>query len=230
MTVHNNENPAYLLTSCEVWSRIALTMQTRTRRQREVLDFITRFIERNGHAPSYQTVARHLGVASKTAIGKHIRSLEEQGLLHRQRVGKSFRLVLGKARVQGAAENAIEWIASAGGRLDDVDELEPFVLPDIMLGGRDAANMLAFRVGDDAMAEKNIFEGDIVIVEKRTYARDGDCLAVTINSRETLLRHYFRAGADIELRAASELYPPIRLSADEIEIRGVYRSLLRPAD
>jgi repressor LexA len=205
-------------------------MQTRTRRQREVLDFITRFIERNGHAPSYQTVARHLGVASKTAIGKHIRALEDQGLLHRQRAGKSFRLMLGRPKNATSAENAIEWILpQTNGNNNGNTETSAFALPDFLLGERDPAEMLAFRMPDDGMSDKNICEGDIVLVEKRSYGRDGDCLAITVNGSETTLRKFYRAGADIELRSSSDDFPSLRLSADEIEIHGVYRGLLRPA-
>ena len=203
-------------------------MQTRTRRQREVLDFITHYIERHGHAPSYQTVARHLGVASKTAIGKHIRALEDQGLLHRARSGRSFRLLLGRAKKADAPENAIEWLKEPVG--GDGTEASPFSIPDFILGEREADDILAFRVPDDGMAEKSIREGDIVLAERRSYGRDGDCLVVTINGGETILRRFYRAGADIELRASSDDFPVLRLSADQIEIHGVYRGLLRPID
>ena len=142
-------------------------MQTRTRRQREVLDFITHYIEGHGHAPSYQTVARYLGVASKTAVGKHIRALEEQGLLHRQRSGKSFRLLIGRAKRVDVPENSIEWLPPADGNGSGIGfETAPFSVPDFVLGDRNAENIFAFRMPDDGMAEKNIREGDIVLAEQ----------------------------------------------------------------
>jgi repressor LexA len=57
-------------------------MQPRTRRQKEVLDFIKRYIEKHGYEPSYQQIARHLGVSSKAGIARHIESLENQGFLN----------------------------------------------------------------------------------------------------------------------------------------------------
>lgn len=205
-------------------------MQTRTRRQREVLEYITGFIEKNGHAPSYQTVARYLKIASKTAVGKHITSLEEQGLLHRQRIGKSFRLVVGKPKNNDVPENSIEWLpAERNGNSGGDPDAWPFSVPDFVLGDRDPADMLAFRMPDDGMAEKNICEGDIILVEKRKYGRDGDFLAVTINGSETTLRKFYRRGADVELRSSNDDFPALCLAADDIEIHGVYRGLLRPA-
>ena len=60
-------------------------MQPRTRRQREILDFITEFINERGHIPSYQQIARKFKIASKSAIAKHIAAMEKQGILQRRR-------------------------------------------------------------------------------------------------------------------------------------------------
>jgi repressor LexA len=56
-------------------------MQARTRRQKEILSYITEFIENRGYEPSYQQIAKHFQIASKSAIAKHIAALEEQGLI-----------------------------------------------------------------------------------------------------------------------------------------------------
>lgn len=69
-------------------------MQPRTRRQKEVLEIITRYIKNHGYDPSYQQIARQLGVSSKAGIAKHVRALEEQGLLTRRRDGGKFNLEL----------------------------------------------------------------------------------------------------------------------------------------
>jgi DNA-binding MarR family transcriptional regulator len=58
-------------------------MQPRTQRQREILDYIQRFIERHGYEPSYAQIARHFGVSSKATIAKHIEALERIGYLRR---------------------------------------------------------------------------------------------------------------------------------------------------
>ena len=59
-------------------------MQPRTQRQKEILDYIQRFIERHGYEPSYAQIARHFGVSSKATIAKHIAALESRGLLSRR--------------------------------------------------------------------------------------------------------------------------------------------------
>src|SRR2546423_7556700 len=67
-------------------------MQPRTQRQKEILDYITRFIERHGYEPSYAQIARHFGISSKATIAKHIEALERRGLISRRRTNGAFAL------------------------------------------------------------------------------------------------------------------------------------------
>ena len=85
-------------------------MQPRTRRQREVLDYITTFIEERGYEPSYQQIARHFRIASKSAIAKHIAALENQGLLSRQRENGSFGLQVKQKESVSESVFDLEWL------------------------------------------------------------------------------------------------------------------------
>ena len=59
----------------------SITDAPKTKRQREILDFYIRFVAKNGHSPSYTTIARHIGVNSKATVAKHIGTLKAQGYL-----------------------------------------------------------------------------------------------------------------------------------------------------
>ena len=76
-------------------------MQPRTKRQKEVFDYIKEYIERHGYEPSYQLIAWHLKGKSKAGIAKHIEALEAQGLLTRRRENNSFWLDLRPRRSTG---------------------------------------------------------------------------------------------------------------------------------
>ena len=67
-------------------------MLPRTQRQKEILDYITRFLERHGYVPSYTQIARQFGVKSRATIAKHIAALEKRGLLTREHEDGSFAL------------------------------------------------------------------------------------------------------------------------------------------
>ncbi len=90
-------------------------------------------------------------------------------------------------------------------------------------------NMRAFRAPNDSMLEENICEGDVVLIEKRSFARDGDIVAALTENKRTVLKKFFRVGAKIELRPANQNYIPILLPADKIGVLGIFRSLLRPS-
>src|SRR5215218_9452925 len=126
------------------------TVPTRTRRQREVLDFIVRYIEGHGYEPSYQLIARELGVSSKAGIAKHIKALEEQGMLQRRRENGSFRLDIGKTESAPPSSFEIVWLdVPANGTDGQHRESSPFTLPLFMLGDLSPKSVRAFRVPDD---------------------------------------------------------------------------------
>jgi len=205
-------------------------MQPRTRRQKEVLEIITRYIKNHGYEPSYQQIARQLGVSSKAGIAKHIKSLEEQGLLTRRRDNGKFNLELRPDDFLTKLVSEIEWLdVPRDENLMDEWETEALFVPKFMLGFQDEERIRAFRVANDSMLEEHILEGDVVLIEKRGYARDGDIVVAVLADKRTVLKHYFRSGAKVELRPANPRYDSIVLSADKVSIQGVLHSILRPA-
>ena len=204
-------------------------MQPRTKRQKEVLDFITLYIENHGYEPSYQLIARRLGVNSKAGIAKHIKALENQGLINRRRVSGSFNLEIPNQDSAFDAVCKIDWLdAPSSVVFRENWENAPLFVPIFLLGYLAPEKICAFRVPDDSMIEKNIVEGDVALIERKTFVRDGDCIAAIVEQKRTVLNQYYRAGANIELRPTNEKFETTRLAADKIEIQGVFRGLLRP--
>jgi repressor LexA len=204
-------------------------MHAQTRRQREVLDFISRYIDSHGYRPSYQVIARHMGVSSRAGIARIVRDLEQQGFLERRRVDGHFAISITGANHQLSDGPAIEWL-----QLPANDESEngfsdaPFVVPDFMMGGHSPNEIRALRVADDAMSANAICRGDIALIELRSFARDGDIVAAVIERNRMLLRRYFRASSEIDLVEADPASRVIRLSADAVIVLGVFRGLMRP--
>lgn len=204
-------------------------MQPRTRRQKEVLDFIKRYIEKHGYEPSYQQIARHLGVSSKAGIARHIESLENQGFLNRRREHGAFNLELRSNGSISEAVCGIDWLDVPRTNLLLEDwEHETLFLPKCLLGFYTAEQVRAYRVQNDAMLDENICEGDVALVEQRAFARDGDIVVALTENKRAVMKHFFRAGAKIELRPANSSFASILLPADKVSVLGVFRGLLRP--
>lgn len=206
----------------------------RTKRQREIYDYIKNFIENRGYEPSYQQIAKHFQIASKSAIAKHIAALEQQGLLFRTRENGSFSLQLASQRrsLNGNSNDAvceIEWIeVPTDEEFEDEFEDEPLYVPALMLGSVMPETLRAFRVRNDAMLGRHIREGDIVLIQEKLFPRDGECVAAIVDNKQIVLKNFFRDGAFVELRPSNDDYEVIRMPADQIEIKGIFRGLLRP--
>lgn len=204
-------------------------MQPRTRRQKEVFDYIKQYVERYGNEPSYQMIARQLGVRSKAGIARHVKCLEAQGLLTRRRENGTFWLDLREEDLIREAVCEIEWLEYPRTETFVEDyEKEPLHIPRCLLGYREPERLRAFRVPNDSMLEKHILEGDVSLVEKRAHARDGDIVVALIANKRAALKQFFRAGATVELRPANPIYETIKLPAHKIEVLGVHRGLFRP--
>lgn len=204
-------------------------MQPRTKRQKQVLDYIKQYADKFGCQPSYQLIARHLGVSSKAGVAKHIQALEAQGLIERRRESGSFRLDVQPVRPILEAVCEIEWLETPqiNSFVEDW-ETKPLYVPMFLLGYQTSDRMRAFRVQNNAMLNEHICEGDIALIEKRSYARDGDIVVALTGNKKIVLKEFYREGAFIELRPANETYLVLRLPANKVEILGVFRGLIRP--
>lgn len=204
-------------------------MQPRTKRQKEILEYISNFIETRGYKPSYQQIAKHFQLASKAAVAKHIAALEKQGLISRRRENGSFSLELYPKLVQSDLVCEIEWLELPvmPQFLDDFSD-ETLLVPTFLIGFYKPEKLCAFRVQNDSMLDEHICEGDIVLVEKRTFARDGDIVVSVINNDRVILKRIFRDGANVELRPSNANYETIKIPADKIQVKGIYRGLIRP--
>src|SRR2546423_2764423 len=105
-------------------------MLPRTQRQKEILDYITRFLARHGHQPSYAQIARHFGVSSKATLAKHIAALEKRGLIKRGHGDDVFTLVLnlGEKTANAMCEGNLVGQIAAGAPIDVVDKIAQICL------------------------------------------------------------------------------------------------------
>ena len=205
-------------------------MQPRTRRQKDVLEYITRFSESHGFKPSYQQIAMSLGIVSKGVVAKHIEQLEKQGLITRRYENGIFKLELRSANSIADAVCEIQWLdVPKNEDLSENVELanEPLFVPRFLLGNQSPESLRAFRVPDDAMLEEHICEGDIALILQKSYPRDGEIVVAVTQNKLAVLKKFFRQGAKVELRPANPHFVSIILPADKVSVRGILHGILR---
>ena len=208
-------------------------MLPRTQRQKEILDYITRFLERHGYVPSYAQIARQFGVKSRATIAKHIAALERRGLLVREHEDGSFALNVKVEDKSGDSLCEVKLLGriAAGAPLealaDDGDERIP--VPRFLLGRVRPDRVYALKVKGDSMIDEHICDGDIALIENRTDARDGEIVVAIIEESQATLKRLYRRGANVELQPANSQLQPLTLPASQVRVQGIFRGLLRPS-
>jgi repressor LexA len=77
------------------------------------------------------------------------------------------------------------------------------------------------------MIEDQICNGDLVVIEKRDHARNGETVVALIDGSDATLKRFYRKGGQVKLVPANHTMDPIEVSAEQVTIRGVVRGLLR---
>ncbi len=195
-----------------------------TKRQRELLDFINRYMERHDYAPTLNEIAEHLGLSSLATVHKHLSNLEKKGLIRRDwNRERSIELRRPESRGGGFEAPVLGRIA-AGRPIEAVKDAETISLPESMLG---RGNTYVLQVKGDSMVDEGILDGDYVIVESRESAENGEVVAALIGGEEATLKKYYREGGRVRLQPANREMSPIYVEESELKIQGVVIGLLR---
>jgi repressor LexA len=202
-----------------------------TKRQKQVLDFVSHFIEDNGYSPSYEEIARGLNLASLATVHKHISTLETKQYLKRG-FNQSRSLDLGpkyiqeqrKHRQDTSLEVPLLGRIAAGAPVEAVEQRETVRFGDF-LGNPD---VFALEVRGDSMIEDHICSGDLVLVERASQAKDGDIVVALIEGAQTTLKRFYKEPGDrVRLQPANSSLQPIFVAGKDLAIQGRLLAVLR---
>lgn len=195
-----------------------------TKRQKEILDFITGFIDREGYSPSMEEIAAHFQFASLNAVFKHLGALEARGYLHRDsNRARSIEL----SRDGGAAARSLPLFGyiAAGKPIEAITTPETLSVPEELLPG--AGNYYVLQVQGESMIEEHIQDGDYVVVESREHASDGQTVVALVDAENVTLKKLYRDGDRVRLQPANQALPPITLEGDRVQIQGIVVGVMR---
>jgi repressor LexA len=199
-------------------------MQALTSKQARVLAHIQRRVQRTGQAPSYREIAAHLGVTVRTAY-QHVQALERKGVLAQTRRHRGLRLAPEHTPPAGLP---IIGRVAAGTPILATENIEGYLEIDRLLGDR--ATLFALQVKGDSMVDRQIYEGDYVIVRTQPWVEHGDIGVVAIDEEitvKTMLHR--RTGLWLKPENQHQGYPLIRLRPEQrVRIVGKVLAVLRP--
>ena len=195
-----------------------------TRRQADVLAWLEEHRRRGGRPPTLDEICRGLRLRSRGSLHKHVHALVEAGFVEpmlglRRGVRLRDRAAPGEVPLAGTIV--------AGRPIEAVEVAESFEVPSVLRGDRPC---FALRVRGDSMIGDGILDGDVVIVEPREEARDGEIVVAVIDGAEaTLKRLRVLRGPPpaIELRPANPHMEALRYAPDRVRVTGVVTGQMR---
>ncbi|MBV8068304.1 MAG: transcriptional repressor LexA [Acidobacteriaceae bacterium] len=202
-----------------------------TRRQKEVMDLLHGFIEKNGYSPSYEEIASGLGLASLATVHKHVQALEAKQYIRRN-YNHSRSLEIGeryfreeKARNSGTSD-AIPLMGriAAGVPVEAIQNPESLHFSDFL----SHEGTFALQVRGESMIEDHICSGDFVLVEKTDAVRNGDIVVALVDGTEaTLKRFYLEPDGRVRLQPANSAMEPIYVAPEQLQVQGRVLAVMR---
>jgi repressor LexA len=199
------------------------------KRQKQILDFIAQFIQRNGHSPTLQDIADAIGVSSLATVHEHLETMEKKGVIKRRDgavrgIEILDREIAEKSSILATIELPVLGFIAAG------SPIEPHTDPNATLrvsagltSGKKRAYVL--QVKGDSMIEAGILDRDYVVVEQAENARDGEVVVALLENGFATLKRYFKETTRIRLEPANSTMSPIFVK--NVKIQGKVVGVIR---
>lgn len=197
-----------------------------TPRQRQIVDYLEEYQRTHRHAPSVREIADGLGLSSPATVHAHLKQLRQKGVIEtKPRSRRGLRLV------KTAAEDGLVELPFVG-QVTAGHPLEFFAQPQQLSVARslavDPEHAYILQAHGDTMLDVLVADGDLLIVQARGWADEGELLLGVLSSGESVLRR-FQWGEDgnVRLEGAMPNSQAYEVDANNLSIHGVVSAVLR---
>ena len=189
-------------------------------KEQRVYDYLKEKIASQGYAPSVREICADLNIKSTSTAHMYVERLASKGLINREN-GKSRTMILAEneeiKKSEGSSYNVpVIGQVAAGTPILTAQNFDGYIgfssekkyQPDLLF---------APHVKGDSMKDIGILNGDIVVVEKREYADNGEIVVAMIDDEATVKR-FFKENGRYRLQPENSEMQPIY--ADEVSVLG----------
>jgi repressor LexA len=199
------------------------------KRQKEIVEFISQYIQKNNTSPTLQEIASAMGLSSLATVHEHINTLVKKGILRKydgsvrglEIVSENF-----ESNMSGIELPLIGFIA-AGKPIDAIEHTYETVTvsPDMVSSIK---RCFVLQVKGDSMIDEGIFNGDYVVIQKQDTAENGDIVVALLDNGFATLKTYIREkDGRIRLQPANPKMDPIYTTEDNLIIQGKVTGVIR---
>jgi repressor LexA len=204
-----------------------------TERQRAILEYLHEYVDQHGYPPTVREIGQAVGLRSPSTVHAHLAQLERAGLLRRDPTKPRALELTDRRRADQAEETEtrrlplLGQIAAGGPLLAEQNVEDEIGVPEPLSEGAD----FLLRVKGDSMVDAGILDGDIVVVQRRQDARNGEIVVALAgddeSADEATVKRFFREDGRIRLQPENTALEPIYARHVQIlgKVVGVFRRL-----
>ena len=199
--------------------------------QQVILDYMISFTEEHAYPPSVREICAAVGLKSTATVHTHLRNLEKRGLITRdpskQRAVFINTDLLPDREVKQHSVPLIGRVAAGIPMLATENIEDAFPLPEMLMHGKEPEEVYMLRVDGESMRDAGIRDGDILVVNHNCSCTNGDIVDARVQGESATVKRFFREKERVRLQPENELFEPIYVSFDDVEISGKVIGLLR---
>ena len=199
--------------------------------QHVILDYMISFTEEHAYPPSVREICAAVGLKSTATVHTHLRNLEKRGLITRD-PAKQRAVFINTDQLPDKEEKQykvplIGRVAAGLPMLAAENIEDAFPLPDVLMHGKEPEEVYMLRVDGESMRDAGIRDGDILVVNHNCSCTNGDIVVARVQGESATVKRFFREKDRVRLQPENELFEPIYVPFDEVEISGKVIGLLR---
>ena len=205
-------------------------MKELTKRQNEILTYIKKYMVSHGYPPTIREIGADLGVSSPATIHAHLANLESKGFIKKEDTkNRAIELLVeNEYAIKDEEVVSVPLLGkiTAGSPIEAIERPdEYFSLPAYLIPNN--KEVFTLLVSGTSMINAGILDGDIVIVERRNSARNGEIVVAMTDENEVTLKTFYKESGYVRLQPENDTMDPIILDNGTILGKAIvlYRKL-----
>lgn len=203
-----------------------MSTQPLTRKQQEIFDFLLANQDTFTQAPTLDELCLAMGLKSRGSLHKHIQALIAAGLIEApERKQRGIRLTQ-QALNDSHNEEGLPLVGAiaAGKPIEALVNISYMIVPEQL---KTEKTCYVLQVKGDSMIDAGIFDGDWVVIEQRSHARNGEIVVALIDRGEATLKYIEQYPHETILIPANKTMSPMRYRPEQVDIQGVLVGQMR---
>ena len=200
------------------------------KRQKQILDYIEKNIDKNGCAPTLTEIAQYFGLSSLSTVHEHLAVLEKKGLIRRYKGAVRGIEVLDSLDNNKEKNNYGFIELPVLGFIACGEPIEPYTDPNATISVdsnliKHGDKSFVLQAKGDSMVDDGILSGDYVVVKEQNQANNGDIVVAVLRNGFATLKRFYREATRVRLQPANSTMSPIYVT--DVEIRGKVVAVIR---